>query len=348
MTVLPEMMPRSVTQEFFRTIQEVARAPRPAAMLEVLTGRLGALFGAAHCACIGISEDRRHARLLAVDGNPMLRDVVVDLFRYPEAVEAAVTGRTVYAPEVLRDRLFLTHLAQWPDAPEAHEVESVAAVPLVTPHNTRVIVIRTRRGDIPLTAEHIALLEQLVGAAAILLEREERLALAVRRQSDSGKLDALTRCPGLEALDRRLREELERVRRYRSHLAFALLDFAPLAQAGHASGNADRLFAELGALLLAEVRAPDFVARYHGPEFALLLPSTGVAEARPVLLRIASRVSSLAEAATLRPPTFTAGLVGFPEPGLSRAEDILAAAETALIRGKTGAPDGVGTLGTAA
>lgn len=346
MTVLPEMMPRSATQEFFRTISEVARAPRPGVMLEVLTGRLGAMFDAAHCACIGISDDRHHARLLAVDGNPMLRDVVVDVFRYPEAVEAAVTGRTVYAPEVLRDRLFLTHLAQWPDAPEAHEIESVAAVPLITQHNTRVIVIRTRRGDRPLTPDHVNLLEQVVGATAILLEREERLA--VRGPSDSTKFDALTRCPGLEALDRRLREELERVRRYRSHLAFALLDFAPLAQAGHAAGNADRLLAELGALLRAEVRAPDFVARYHGPEFALVLPSTGVAEARPVLLRIASRVSSLAEAATLRPPAFTAGLVGFPEPGLSRAEDILAAAEAALIRGKTGAPDGVGTLGTAA
>jgi len=344
-TVLPEMMPRSETQEFFRTIEEVARAPRPGIMLEVLTARLGALLGAAHCACIGISDDRRHARLLAVDGNPLLRDVVVDLFRYPEAVEAAVTGRTVYAPEVLRDRLFLTHLAQWPDAPEAHEIESVAAVPLITQHSTRVMVIRTRRGDAPLTADHVALLEQLVGATGILLEREERLT---RRQSDSAKLDALTRCPGLEALDRRLREELERVRRYRSHLAFALLDFAPLAQAGHAAGTADRLLAELGALLLAEVRAPDFVARYHGPEFALLLPSTSVAEARPVLLRIASRVSSLSEAATLRLPAFTAGLVSFPEPGLSRAEDILAAAEAALIRGKTEAPDGVGTLGTAA
>ena len=63
----------------------------------------------------------------AVHDNPTLRNVAVDLFHYPEAVEASVSGRTVYAPEVLQHRLFLTHLAQWPDSPEVHEIESSAA-----------------------------------------------------------------------------------------------------------------------------------------------------------------------------------------------------------------------------
>jgi len=312
-------------QEFFRTIEELAAARRPEAMLEVLIRRLGAMLGAAHCACIGISDDRRHARLIALAGNPELRNVPVDLFRYPEAVEAAVTGRTVYAPEVLRDRLFLTHLAQWPDAPEAHEIESVAAVPLLTRHGARaVVVIRTRRGDTELSREQLTLVEQLVSAAVVLLDRGERS------------------CAGLDALDRRLRDELERVRRYGSHLSFALLDFAAGTASSSLDDASDRGLSELGAFLQKEVRAPDFVTRYLGPTFALLLPSTGLAEARLVLFRLAT---ALDRRESFR---FAAGLVCYPKPGINRIEDLLAAAEAALIRGKTIAPDGVGMLDSVA
>ncbi len=66
----------------------------------------------------------------------------------------------------------------------------------------------------------------------------------------------------------------------------------PLAQAvreakalGAEAG--DRFLNELGGLLNQEVRSPDFVARYGGDEFVLLMPSTGLPGARHLLGRIA-------------------------------------------------------------
>ena len=333
----------TLQSELFQAIEEVAAAQRPEEMLETLVRRLGQAVGASHCACLLPSSDRRHARLAAVHENPTLRNVAVDLFHYPEAVEATVSGRTVYAPEVLRHRLFLTHLAQWPDSPEVHEVESSAAVPLITHRVVRaVVVIRTRRGEPMLTQEQVGHVERLVHATAALLEREDRRAGATRRQAHAGAVDPLTGCGSLDAFDRRLREELERVRRYGSELSLALVDVDSLRELNQRLGAeaGDRLLNELGGLLNQEVRSPDFVARYGGDEFVLLMPSTRLDGARHLVARIAARIDThrWTDLPESERPRLAVGLVTFPHPGVLRAEDLLAMAETALAEEKTRKP----------
>jgi diguanylate cyclase (GGDEF)-like protein len=333
--------------ELFLAIQEVAASHRPEDMLDTLVRRLGEALGAAHCACLVPSSDRRHARLLSAHESPTLRDTAVDLARYPEAVEAAVAGRTVHAPEVLRHPLFLAHLARWPDSPEVHEIESAAAVPLITQRTVRAImVIRTRRGEPALTREQVTLVEQLANATAALLEREDRRAGAARRQGLVATTDPLTGCANLDALDRRLRDEFERVQRYGTELALALLDVDALRELNRRLGTeaGDRFLVELGMLLQQELRTPDFVARYGGDKFALLLPATSLEGARQVLARIAERMHRypFTRLTPAERPKLVAGLVVFPHPGVVRVEDLLTLAGAALLRGKTGDNGGVG------
>ena len=329
----------------FLAIEEVAAAQRPEEMLEKLVRRLGETLGVAHCVCLAPSSDRRHARLVALHENPMLRDGSVDLFRYPEAVEAAVSGRTVHAPEVLRHSLFLAHLARWPDLPEVHEIQSAAAVPVITHRAVRaVIVLRTRRGAPALSAEHVALVEQLANATAVLIEREDRRAGA-SGLPPAPATDPLTGCGTPEALERRLREELERGRRYGGAFCFAILEVDALAPLSLRLGAAaaERYLAELGGLLLEEIRCPDFVARHRGFRFAVLLPATELPGAARAVERIVTRVAShpFKDVPAEERPRLLAGLVGFPHPGIARPEDLLAAAEAA-VRG------GAGVAGVAA
>ena len=303
-------------------------------MLEILVRRVGEALGAAHCACLTPSPDRRHARFIAVHGSPSLSGVAVDLFRYPEAVEAAVSRRTVYAGEVLRHSLFLSHLAHWPDSPEVHEIESAAAVPLIAHRNVRaVIVLRTRRGETPLTPAHVTLVEQLANATAALLAREET-RLGATGPALPAAIDPLTGCAGLEVFGTRLRDELERARRYDSTMALAILQIEGLDHltARLGIGVSDAVLAELGVILRAEIRAPDLVARYGKERFALLLPSTGMGGGERLLERVLGRAASRAFKG-LPPeerPRLAAGLVAFPRPGVKRPEDLLAIAEAAV------------------
>jgi diguanylate cyclase (GGDEF)-like protein len=324
----------SLQAELFQAIEEVASAKRPDEMLQKLVRRLGAGLSANHCACLIPTADGRYARLVAVHENPSIRDVTIDLFHYPEAVEAAVSSRTVHAPEVLRDGLFLAHLAQWPDSPQVRDIESAVAVPLITHRAVRaVIVIRTRRGDPPLTPEQVALVEQLVNSTAALVEREDDRAEDARRQGLSAVTDPLTGCATLEALDRRLRPEMERVRRYGTMLSFVVLGVDGLREVLRRQGPraADPFLAELGALLMAEVRSHDLVARYGSDGFALLLPSTGPVETSRMIERLKARVLARSwDHALSFPPRLSSGMATFPRPGITRVEDLLAAAEAEL------------------
>jgi diguanylate cyclase (GGDEF)-like protein len=113
----------------------------------------------------------------------------------------------------------------------------------------------------------------------------------------------------------------------------------------------DRFLAELGIMLLGEMRTMDFVARYGSDEFALVMPNTGVDGAKRVLARIASRLGShdFSSLGLAERPRLAAGVVCFPNHGLTRVEDILAAAENALLCGKAGGvPDRVGVVGPVA
>ena len=104
------------------------------------------------------------------------------------------------------------------------------------------------------------------------------------------------------------------------------------------------MLADLGVLLQREIRAPDFVARYGGDEFALILPGTDRAGARGFVERIRRVVDAhtFAHLGPARSPALTAGLVAYPHPDAIRPEDLLRMLEQSLTAGKQ-APDRIGS-----
>jgi diguanylate cyclase (GGDEF)-like protein len=226
-------------------------------------------------------------------------------------------------------------------------VQAAVALPVfVQGRAAGVFFLRTEKGDPELRPEHVAFANTIAQAAARVLENEERRAAIYRRQISAGATDPLTGCASLDALDRRVRDEFERSRRYALRFALVLVDIDRLREVNDRFGQSagDRLLADFGRILQREIRAPDFVARYGGDEFALILPETDGPGGRHFVERLRQVLShhTFADLGPGREPSISAGVAAFPHTDVLRPEDLFTLAENALQKGKGAEPDRIG------
>ena len=150
----------------------------------------------------------------------------------------------------------------------------------------------------------------------------------------------------LAALDRRMREEFERARRYSLSFSLVLLGVDELRGVRERLGSeaADKLKADVACVLRRELRLPDFVVTYRGNEFAIVLPETGQVGARQSVIRVRERLAVVPPERDPRldHPRFSAGIVTYPHPAVSQTEELYAMAEAALMRGKAQSGERIG------
>jgi diguanylate cyclase (GGDEF)-like protein len=332
----------------FEIFQEASGALRPDEIVQILVRRIGDALNLARCSFVLTPAGEQVGRVLAVFENPTVRDLQVDLNRYPEILEAVRTERPVFISDVQEHPLFERVRERWSDQQVHPDVRSVVALPVNLHGRTSgVFFLRTRSNDANLTEQQLEFAVTLSKAAGRLLETEERRAGIYRRQMQAGATDPLTGCGSLDALDRRIREEFERARRYALSFSLILIDVDELRTLNERFGTVtgDRVLVELGTILQRELRAPDFVSRYGGDEFALILPETDLDGARRSVGRVRDRIFShpFADLAPNDRPRISAGIVSFPHPSALQTEDLFALVEAALLRGKAQKEERIGT-----
>jgi diguanylate cyclase (GGDEF)-like protein len=115
----------------------------------------------------------------------------------------------------------------------------------------------------------------------------ERITLLARLESIA-RTDELTGLPNRRAWQETLPRELERSVRFGDRICVAILDLDHFKQYndthGHQAG--DRLLKEVAVAWTDELRASDFLVRYGGEEFALVLPSCPQERAQEAVERL--------------------------------------------------------------
>lgn len=165
------------------------------------------------------------------------------------------------------------------------------------------------------------LVDALRGMAATLIHRREALEASNRdlehkvaertaelarlndELRDQARRDALTGLPNRLAANERLRDEFVRMRRSRKGYAVLVADIDHFKRINDSHGHpaGDAVLRHVAAVLKAALRESDFVARFGGEEFLLLLPATSVDDA----CRVGEKIRRAVEAS----PTAAVGVV---------------------------------------
>jgi diguanylate cyclase (GGDEF)-like protein/PAS domain S-box-containing protein len=134
--------------------------------------------------------------------------------------------------------------------------------------------------------------------------------------------DPLTGLYNRRYLDEAMEREICRAERHQSSVGFIMLDVDHFKEFndrfGHDAG--DELLRELGKLLLANTRQPDFVCRYGGEEFFVILPEAPLAavvnKAEQLRVRF-KRLTILCQGGILGRTTISLGVAVFPNHGIT-------------------------------
>jgi len=95
-------------------------------ILQAIARKLGETFGLDRCSIILADKGGRTARLVASYEDPTIRNLVIDLARYPEIKQAMDTGETVFIADAPHDPA-LQHVK---GALDRRKVRSISVVPI--------------------------------------------------------------------------------------------------------------------------------------------------------------------------------------------------------------------------
>lgn len=327
--------------ELVEILKEVNTARDPEEIYQILVRRVATGLRIARCSVVLATADDSEGTVVAAYENPTLRDLRVDLGRYPEIIQALRTGETVMVADVAQHPLYEDVRSTWGSEMQASRTRSVIALPFkVRGSIAGVFFLRTTHDDPPLNRLDLGFAEQVIEAAITALTRayDERDLQGGAELRELADTDPLTGVGNRRVFERRIQDELDRARRYDQVVTIALIDVDDFKRIndtyGHAAG--DRVLRELAALLKRELRTMDFIARIGGEEFVIVLPETGGTGARLFADRVLRRVGQhdFGDPGQTIHVTASAGLATFPDDRASDHDSLLKLADENLYRAK--------------
>jgi diguanylate cyclase (GGDEF)-like protein len=197
-------------------------------------------------------------------------------------------------------------------------------------------VVLAWRWSVHLLMRQKRILERAVEMRTEDLEKEKAELLNAREQMRHyAEHDDLTGLWNHRIIIERLRQEVDRSQREGSPLSVILIDLDHFKNVndtyGHPAG--DLVLKEVSAVLQRSVRSYDWVGRYGGEEFLLILPGSTFAGARVRAenMRIAVHAAHIHDGEQIIPITASFGVAaGFP----SEYEILIQTADEALYRAK--------------
>ncbi len=323
-------------------LHEVTDSLKPDEIYHILARRVARALSKSRCSLVLAKPGDVYGTVVAAYENPMLRNLRIQLGRYPEILKALETDRPVIVEDVATDPLFAEVRAGWERDGIAVQIGSVVALPFrMRGEQSGVLFLRTAHGETALTGADAQFADTVIKAAVAAIEKAHDFANIV---SDKERLehlashDALTGCLNRRALIEMLEREWDRARRYSLVLTALMIDLDHFKQVNDTQGHlaGDSVLRQVGDLLRRELRSVDTVGRYGGEEFVIILPETALHGATIFAERVRQRIQAINFGTPTQAITITVsiGVASVPDERATSTETFLALADAALYRAK--------------
>ena len=158
----------------------------------------------------------------------------------------------------------------------------------------------------------------------------------LEEQRQKALIDTLTGLPNRAAWNERLDHEIDQLQKNRSSLLLGILDLDHFKRIndgyGHLAG--DKVLKIIASQLKKRLRPSDFLARFGGEEFVVLLPHTQMADGLALLERLRVTIQECPFHFKGEPVTITVSMgITLFKPG-ERSDLVLKRADQALYRAK--------------
>jgi GAF domain-containing protein len=161
-------------------VQDVSTSGHFVDVLQAIARRLGSAFGLDRCA-VFLSGDKDEVRLVASYEDPAIRNLVVDLNRYPELKKAFDSGETVFIPDAANDPMLRSIKGEL----DTRNVRSIIVVPIRWEGSViGAIFLRTERDAEPFGEADVHFCQQVASITARALHNAHRVESLISRQQD--------------------------------------------------------------------------------------------------------------------------------------------------------------------
>lgn len=189
----------------------------------------------------------------------------------------------------------------------------------------------------PITEEDLKIFTMLTNQAALAIENSQLYEMVVHKSHT----DSLTNLWNHGFFQHALAAELGKAREKKSHLCLLMIDIDDFKKLNDRYGhrNGDIVLLELAAVLKDSIRDKDYVCRYGGEEFSIILPQTtkeqGFVIAEKVRKQITIHDFQKFPVFTQLAVTVSIGLAAFPNDAKTQ-EDLIAKADQSMYAAKFG------------
>ncbi|XEQ92898.1 hypothetical protein SCACP_17490 [Sporomusa carbonis] len=239
---------------------------------------------------------------------------------------AALHRELVYVPDVSADERYI---------PGTTDAFSEVAIPLIVNDQVIGVLDVETSEDRVLKAYDLDLLRSLASQIAMTIDHANHVTQACIQASTDG----LTNLYNYRHFQTILAQEFKRAHRYKRPLALLMIDIDYFKHYNDINGHryGDDALKAVADLVRQYCRDTDFVFRYGGEEFVVLLPETTIAEAHIIAERIRKAIAEYPFQNSNNQPggalTVSIGIAGYPDDANSETE-LIDAADAALYSAK--------------